>query len=73
MKLYFAKNELKDWVDYVLAFGIYKLIIEDKDITNLALFLICFILGIVAQVLALILSPISLILTLLIATKIRRY
>ena len=69
MRLYFAKNELKEWVQHVLAFGIFKLIIEDHN--NLLEYLFFFIMGIIFQVLALILAPISLIITLLMAVKIK--
>ena len=69
MKLSFDKDEFKYWVDTVLAFGLYKAIIENKN--NLLSFSVFFIIGIMAQVLALILVPISLIIVLLTAVKIK--
>ncbi len=70
MKLYFAKDELKEWVDHVLAFGIYKHFLEDHETLLALLFFFC--IAIFTQVLALILSPISFIIALLLSIKIKR-
>lgn len=70
MKLYFAKDELKEWVDHVIAFGIYKQFVKDHE--TLLSFLFFFCMAIIAQVMALITAPVSFIILLLMATKIKR-
>lgn len=70
MKLYFAKDELKEWVDNVLAFGLYKAIIENRN--DLLSFLFFYCIAIFAQVMVLITAPVSFIILLLMATKIKR-